>query len=63
MLRELERIKKKCQTKDEMHAYVGSKDKSIWSVVVELKDGAINKFLFVGDRSLGTFLKDLGAIA
>ena len=69
MIRELERLKKKGKVKrisiDEMHAYVGSKDKNvwIWSVVVELKDGTIKKFLFVGDRSLGTFLKDIGTAA
>ena len=32
----------------------------IWSVVVELEDGTIKKFLFAGDRSLGTFLKYTG---
>ena len=29
---------------------------------MELKDGTIKKFLFAGDRSLGTFLKDIGEI-
>jgi len=67
MIRELERLKKSGKAKrisiDEMRAYVGSKDKEvwIWSVVVELRDGTIKKLLFVGDRSLGTFLKDPGA--
>ena len=69
MIRELERLKKRGKAKrisiDEMHAHVGSKDRDIWiwSVVVELRDGTIKKFLFVGDRSLGSFLKDFGTIA
>ncbi|AAC07115.1 IS1 family transposase [Aquifex aeolicus] len=46
---------------DEMWSYVGTKGNEvwIWSVVVELKDGTIKKFLFAGDRSLRTFLKIL----
>ena len=64
--RGLEKLKREGQVKaisiDEMWSYVGTKGNEvwIWSVVVELKDGTIKKFLFAGDRSLGTFLKDIG---
>ena len=48
-----------------MWSFVGNKgnDVWIWSVVVEHYDGSIEKFLLVGDRSMGTFLKDTGATA
>jgi len=63
VMRELERLKRQGKVKaisiDEMWSYVGTKGNEvwIWSVVVELRDGTIKKFLFAGDRSLGTFLK------
>ena len=69
VMRELERLKKQGKVKaisiDEMWSYVGRKGNEvwIWSVVVELSDGSIKKFLFAGDRSLGTFLKDIGEVA
>ncbi|RUM28636.1 MAG: hypothetical protein DSY32_04095, partial [Aquifex sp.] len=61
VMRELERLKRQGKVKtisiDEMWSYVGTKGNEvwIWSVVVELRDGTIKKFLFAGDRSLGTF--------
>ena len=69
VMMELERLKRLGKVKaisiDEMWSYVGKKRKEvwIWSVVVELKDGSIKKFLFAGDRDLGTFLKDIGEVA
>jgi hypothetical protein len=50
---------------DEMWTFVGKKENEvwIWSVVVEFKDGRVEKYLFVGDRSLETFLKDTGVFA
>lgn len=66
MRRELERLKREGRVKkisiDEMQGYVGNKGQQvwIWTVVVELKDGEKKGFVFVGDRSLETFLKDFG---
>ena len=66
VMRELERLKRLGKVKaisiDEMWSYVGTKGNEvwIWSVVVELKDGTIKKFLFAGNRCLGTFLKYTG---
>ena len=62
--RKLEKLRNQGEEKaisiDEMWSYVGKKGNEvwIWSVVVELKDGTIKRFLFAGDRSLETFLKD-----
>lgn len=67
--RRLKQLKKQGKVKaisiDEMWSFVGNKENDvwIWSVVVEHYDGSIEKFLFVGDRSMETFLKDTGATA
>ena len=47
-----------------MWTFVGKKENEvwIWSVVVEFRDGRIGKYLFVGDRSVGSFLKDTGEL-
>ena len=69
VIRELEKLKRQGKVKaisiDEMWSYIGSKENEvwIWRVVVELSDGSIKKFLFAGDRNLGTFLKDIGEVA
>jgi len=69
VMRGLERLKRQGKVKaisiDEMWSYVGRKGNEvwIWSVVVELRDESIRKFLFAGDRNLGTFLKDIGEVA
>lgn len=54
-------MKVKAISIDEMWTFVGKKENEvwIWSVVVEFKDGRVEKYLFVGDRSLETFLKDI----
>ncbi len=69
VMRELEKLKRQGKVKaisiDEMWSYVVRRGNEvwIWSVVVELKDGTVKKFLFAGDRNLGTFLKDIGEVA
>jgi len=68
-MRGLERLKRQGKVKaisiDEMWSYVGRKGNEvwIWSVVVELRDESIRKFLFAEDRNLVTFLKDIGEVA
>jgi len=62
-LRRLRKLKEQGKVRaisiDEAWSFVGKKGNSvwIWSVVVEYGDGKIEKYLFVGDRSLETFFK------
>lgn len=67
-LRKLKKLKEREEVRaisiDEAWSFVGKKENDvwIWSVIVEYSDGKIEKYLFVGDRSLETFLKDIGAL-
>jgi len=67
-LRKLLTLKKQGKVKaisiDEAWSFAGKKENEvwIWSVVVEYADGRTEKYLFAGDRSMETFLKDTGEI-
>ena len=67
-LRKLLTLKKQGKVKaisiDEAWSFAGRKENDvwIWSVIVEYEDGKTEKYLFTGDRSMETFLKDTGKI-
>jgi len=67
-LRKLLTLKKQGKVKaisiDEAWSFAGKKENEvwIWSVIVEYEDGRTEKYLFTGDRSMETFLKDTGKI-
>ena len=49
---------------DEAWSFAGRKENEvwIWSVIVEYEEGKTEKYLFIGDGSMETFLKDTGKI-
>ena len=68
-LRKLLTLKKEEKVKaisiNEVWSFAGKKENEvwIWSVIVEYEKARTEKYLFTGDRSMETFLKDSGKLA